>query len=29
MREYWHMREYWPDPFAAEPWRAAWVERME
>jgi hypothetical protein len=24
----WHMREYWPDPFAAAPWRAGWVERM-
>jgi ketosteroid isomerase-like protein len=24
-----HMREYWPDPFAAATWRAAWVECME
>lgn len=21
--------EYWPDPMEAQPWRAAWVERME
>lgn len=25
----WRMREYWPDPFEAATWRAAWVERME
>lgn len=25
----WHMREYWPDPFVAAAWRAAWVERLE
>lgn len=22
------MTEYWPDPFAAAPWRAGWVERI-
>jgi ketosteroid isomerase-like protein len=22
-----HQTEYWPDPFAAAPWRARWVER--
>lgn len=25
----WHMREYWPEPFVAATWRAAWVEHME
>lgn len=23
-----HQTEYWPDPFAAAPWRAPWVEQM-
>jgi ketosteroid isomerase-like protein len=22
-----HQTEFWPDPFAPEPWRAQWVER--
>jgi hypothetical protein len=24
-----HQTEFWPDPFAPEPWRAQWVERMD
>ena len=24
----WRVREYWPDPFEAAPWRAQWVERF-
>lgn len=23
-----HIREYWPEPFAAPEWRTQWVERM-
>lgn len=23
-----HLREFWPDPFAAPAWRAQWVERL-
>jgi ketosteroid isomerase-like protein len=25
----WRMREYWPEPFVAAAWRAAWVEHTE
>lgn len=25
----WRQTEYWPDPFAPQPWRAQWMEQSE